>query len=549
MSSASIPPTSRVAVASPAIAFVVGVALLVSLAPPGVRGDTPPDHLVVSEVVTGGASASDELIEIHNPTLAALPLEGLELVYVTASGATRVASCRMVARCAGGRARPACPRRQRGGHLRGHRRRDVCVGHGRDRGIGGAAHRRRERRRSTRSAGERRRARGRKARRRAVAPSGASIERLPGGALGSTRDTNDNASDFVVRDVPDPQNLGAPPTPDPLATRHADSDRNVGPDRHSGADRGADADRNHRPHRGADAGRPRVDRDRASAARWHARDHRGRRRHRLGLRRWRWLRGGRDRRHRGARRWRLVRPRRTAAPRRRRSTTASRSARCGWPPRTWIVLGTGPDPAPATVGTGAVAEAVEGRLVRVEGTIAGAPTVLTSGTAYDLDDGSGPVRVLVGPIDRDRASPRGRRAPPSPWSGWSANGTRAAPAWPATACSHATRPTSCAVTPGAEPTATPSAGVGTPGPSATLEPVGVVSIAAARELPKNSRRAGARHGDDADRHRRRRHRRHPGRDRRHRPPTGRRRGIPRSLDGRSRSTARARRRAAWRPCG
>ncbi len=45
-------------------------------------------HLVVSEVVTGGASASDELIELHNPTASALPLEGLEVVYVTSTGAT-----------------------------------------------------------------------------------------------------------------------------------------------------------------------------------------------------------------------------------------------------------------------------------------------------------------------------------------------------------------------------------------------------------------------------------------------------------------------------
>ena len=45
-------------------------------------------HLVVSEVVTGGAIASDELIELHNPTTSALPLEGLEVIYVTSSGAT-----------------------------------------------------------------------------------------------------------------------------------------------------------------------------------------------------------------------------------------------------------------------------------------------------------------------------------------------------------------------------------------------------------------------------------------------------------------------------
>src|SRR5207249_3045540 len=45
-------------------------------------------HLVVSELVTGGASASDEFVEVYNPSPDALPLEGLELVYVSASGAT-----------------------------------------------------------------------------------------------------------------------------------------------------------------------------------------------------------------------------------------------------------------------------------------------------------------------------------------------------------------------------------------------------------------------------------------------------------------------------
>ena len=45
-------------------------------------------HLVVSELVTGATSASDEFIEIYNPATDALPLEGLELAYVTASGAT-----------------------------------------------------------------------------------------------------------------------------------------------------------------------------------------------------------------------------------------------------------------------------------------------------------------------------------------------------------------------------------------------------------------------------------------------------------------------------
>ena len=48
----------------------------------------PIAHLLVSEVMTGGTSASDELIELYNPSAAALPLEGLEVIYVTATGGT-----------------------------------------------------------------------------------------------------------------------------------------------------------------------------------------------------------------------------------------------------------------------------------------------------------------------------------------------------------------------------------------------------------------------------------------------------------------------------
>src|SRR5688500_13714116 len=44
--------------------------------------------LLVSEVVTGGASASDEFVEIYNASLDSLDLGGLELVYVTSSGST-----------------------------------------------------------------------------------------------------------------------------------------------------------------------------------------------------------------------------------------------------------------------------------------------------------------------------------------------------------------------------------------------------------------------------------------------------------------------------
>lgn len=48
----------------------------------------PSTGLVVSEVVTGGGSASDEFIEIYNASGADIDLNGLELVYATSTGST-----------------------------------------------------------------------------------------------------------------------------------------------------------------------------------------------------------------------------------------------------------------------------------------------------------------------------------------------------------------------------------------------------------------------------------------------------------------------------
>src|SRR4051794_6140383 len=48
----------------------------------------PPSTLVVSEVQAGGASASDEFVEIANESSAAVDLLGLEIVYATSSGST-----------------------------------------------------------------------------------------------------------------------------------------------------------------------------------------------------------------------------------------------------------------------------------------------------------------------------------------------------------------------------------------------------------------------------------------------------------------------------
>ena len=48
----------------------------------------PPSTLVLSEVQTGGASASDEFVEVANQGAGPVDLIGLEVVYATSSGST-----------------------------------------------------------------------------------------------------------------------------------------------------------------------------------------------------------------------------------------------------------------------------------------------------------------------------------------------------------------------------------------------------------------------------------------------------------------------------
>lgn len=175
----------------------------------------PTSTLVVSEVQTGGSSASDEFIEIANQGSAPTDLLGLEIVYATSSGSTVTRKATWAsslvlapgqrlllanssgfyaqladATYSGGTAATggAVALRIVGGPVLD------AVGWGdATNGFveGGVA---------------------------PAPPAGSSIERAPGGAAGNAIDSNDNAADWFVQSVPSPQNLSAAPVPAAVPT-------------------------------------------------------------------------------------------------------------------------------------------------------------------------------------------------------------------------------------------------------------------------------------------------------------------------------------------
>ena len=72
------------------VQFAAGVAAPTAEQPLAVAAATWPvsTGMLVSEVVTRGAAAADQYVELYNASSAAVDLAGLELVYVTASGLT-----------------------------------------------------------------------------------------------------------------------------------------------------------------------------------------------------------------------------------------------------------------------------------------------------------------------------------------------------------------------------------------------------------------------------------------------------------------------------
>ncbi|MGI8999241.1 MAG: hypothetical protein ACR2GO_05995 [Candidatus Limnocylindria bacterium] len=356
-----------------------------------------PDHLVVSEVVTGGTSASDELIELYNPTAAPLPLEGLELVYVSASGAT------VTRRAAWDLGAPEMPP---GSHVLVANElgiyagiADVTYASGMAATGGSVAIRIQGAAAAIDAVGWGTSASTWQEGTPAPAPpAGGSIERLPGGTGGSTVDTEVNAADFAIRTVPDPQNARSSPVPDP-----GDPGPTATPPPSIPAQPTPTASPTPTPTSTAmpnPSGTPSptpisiaiaralpddsvvtiegdalTDADFTDGGGYVADASGG-----MAI----LLDGGS-----------FLRDDHLIV----RGTLDDRFAQRTIRAEVADVTVTGPTvgvPAVLESSTGAVNEALEARLVRVDGIIRGSPTLLSGGLAFEVDDGSGPVRVIVG---------------------------------------------------------------------------------------------------------------------------------------------------------
>ncbi len=376
------------------IGFVAIAPVLARLEPAatGMSGDVAtggPDHLVVSEVQTGGASASDEFVELYNPTPGELALDGLELIYSSASGVTVT---RKAAWDAGSAAIPP------GAHLLLANEAgafaaiaDATYSGGLAAGGGSVALRTSSDGTPIDAVGWGTATAWLEGVPAAAAAAGSSIERLPGGASGSGQDTDDNVADFVVNPVPDPQNAASAPiasastTPEPSPTVSDTPTPTVTPTVTptptptatptatptilSIAEARALLDGSQARIAGvaladsdfADGGGCLTDGSAGIAV----------------------LPDGST----------FLRGDRVVASGTVDDRYAQRTLRVG--PGDLEVTGAEQEPTPAAVATGDVGESVECQLVRVTGLIAAGPTQLSSGPAFDVDDGSGPVRVLV----------------------------------------------------------------------------------------------------------------------------------------------------------
>lgn len=188
-----------------------------AVSPHGSIGWPPSTGLLIAEVVTGGVSASDEYVELTNASSTAIDLAGYELVYVTSSGGTVTRKAAwagplllgpgqhlLVANAVGSFAAIADATYSGGFAATGGALVLRPIGGAPVDAVGWGD--------ATNAFVE-----GAPA---AAPPPSQSIERRPGGPAGNGQDTNDNAADWFVQAEPVPQNLAAPaaPTPTPTAT-------------------------------------------------------------------------------------------------------------------------------------------------------------------------------------------------------------------------------------------------------------------------------------------------------------------------------------------
>jgi hypothetical protein len=175
----------------------------------------PPSSVVLSEIVTGGSSASDEFVEIANQGPLAVDLQGLEVVYATASGTTVTRKAvwsgplvvapgrRVLVANSLGTYASAADATYSGGlaatggalvlrSVGGSPIDAVGWGDAVNEFVEGSA--------------------------APAPPATFSLERAPGGHAGNGTDSNVNAADWFVQGQPSPQGSAAPPVPDPAAT-------------------------------------------------------------------------------------------------------------------------------------------------------------------------------------------------------------------------------------------------------------------------------------------------------------------------------------------
>jgi hypothetical protein len=171
--------------------------------------------LLVAEVVTGGASASDEYVELTNAASSPVDLAGLEVAYVTSSGSTVTRKASWATSLLVGPGRHLLIANGSGIYAGGA---DATYSGG-FAATGGAIVLRPVGGQPIDAAGWGDATSAFVEGTPAPAPAaGNSIERRPGGAAGSSVDTNDNVADFILNATPVAQGLASAPGPTPSSS-------------------------------------------------------------------------------------------------------------------------------------------------------------------------------------------------------------------------------------------------------------------------------------------------------------------------------------------